>query len=134
MRPPRRTLPLGPFRGKDGFRPSATVAPTGRPRRGLWALGATPPVFACGEALLLYFAPKAYRPRRARIADLPESWGFQLCVSEATCKPDCRVRVPLGAKSRRRRRPKAGAGGHRSEEHTSELQSLMRTSSAVFCL
>src|SRR3546814_8058800 len=28
-----------------------------------------------------------------------------------------------------------GAGpGHRSEEHTSELQSLMRTSYAVFCL
>src|SRR3546814_9855707 len=26
------------------------------------------------------------------------------------------------------------ANGHRSEEHTSELQSLMRTSYAVFCL
>src|SRR3546814_8394221 len=26
------------------------------------------------------------------------------------------------------------AMGHRSEEHTSELQSLMRTSDAVFCL
>src|SRR3546814_2980636 len=26
------------------------------------------------------------------------------------------------------------AAGHRSEEHTSELQSLMRTSYAVFCL
>src|SRR3546814_3407135 len=28
----------------------------------------------------------------------------------------------------------AGAGGERSEEHTSELQSLMRISYAVFCL
>src|SRR3546814_5136543 len=28
----------------------------------------------------------------------------------------------------------AGLGGHRSEEHTSELQSLMRISYAVFCL
>src|SRR3546814_5262161 len=28
----------------------------------------------------------------------------------------------------------AGRGGHRSEEHTSELQSLMRISYAVFCL
>src|SRR3546814_10064493 len=28
----------------------------------------------------------------------------------------------------------AGAGGARSEEHTSELQSLMRSSYAVFCL
>src|SRR3546814_9353459 len=27
-----------------------------------------------------------------------------------------------------------GGGGRRSEEHTSELQSLMRISSAVFCL
>src|SRR3546814_1757659 len=29
---------------------------------------------------------------------------------------------------------RGGAGGVRSEEHTSELQSLMRTSYAVFCL
>src|SRR3546814_1871225 len=29
---------------------------------------------------------------------------------------------------------KAGTTGHRSEEHTSELQSLMRISYAVFCL
>src|SRR3546814_5198120 len=32
------------------------------------------------------------------------------------------------------RRRGAGAGGVRSEEHTSELQSLMRISYAVFCL
>src|SRR3546814_2330705 len=32
------------------------------------------------------------------------------------------------------RKPPAGAGGGRSEEHTSELQSLMRISYAVFCL
>src|SRR3546814_10310839 len=31
-------------------------------------------------------------------------------------------------------RPGAGEGGGRSEEHTSELQSLMRISYAVFCL
>src|SRR3546814_6873578 len=30
--------------------------------------------------------------------------------------------------------PGAAASGHRSEEHTSELQSLMRISYAVFCL
>src|SRR3546814_9134282 len=110
-----------------------------------------------------------------------------LCLSEAPGKPERRVRVPLGAKSRRRRRPRADAGGHshpralvpaappladarlqpgnssrrisagrkksyfckdgfaacaamnsrtcgRSEEHTSELQSLIRISYAVFCL
>src|SRR3546814_1971889 len=32
------------------------------------------------------------------------------------------------------RRAVLGAGGARSEEHTSELQSLMRNSYAVFCL
>src|SRR3546814_3875435 len=30
--------------------------------------------------------------------------------------------------------PDVGGAGHRSEEHTSELQSLMRISYAVFCL
>src|SRR3546814_8781124 len=41
------------------------------------------------------------------------------------------VRLAGGADQRRR----AGAtGGGRSEEHTSELQSLMRISYAVFCL
>src|SRR3546814_7626091 len=35
---------------------------------------------------------------------------------------------------RRRRHPADVAGVMRSEEHTSELQSLMRTSSAVYCL
>src|SRR3546814_4471969 len=34
----------------------------------------------------------------------------------------------------RRRRRALGAAGVRSEEHTSELQSLMRISYAVFCL
>src|SRR3546814_1914578 len=41
-------------------------------------------------------------------------------------------RVPGGQPVRRG--AGAGAGGRRSEEHTSELQSLMRTSYAVFCL
>src|SRR3546814_3896331 len=36
-----------------------------------------------------------------------------------------------GCRGRARRRRR---GGYRSEEHTSELQSLMRTSYAVFCL
>src|SRR3546814_1767012 len=43
--------------------------------------------------------------------------------------------LPLSSMSRGRlRMPRAGAGGRRSEEHTSELQSLMRISYAVFCL
>src|SRR3546814_8314088 len=36
--------------------------------------------------------------------------------------------------SRSHGRARAGSNGHRSEEHTSELQSLMRISYAVFCL
>src|SRR3546814_9952445 len=42
--------------------------------------------------------------------------------------PSCR-----GAADRHRRSP-SGNRPHRSEEHTSELQSLMRISYAVFCL
>src|SRR3546814_2251235 len=57
-----------------------------------------------------------------------------------------RARVPQAAGVLQRRVPAAGACRHRdhrpagrggllrSEEHTSELQSLMRTSYAVFCL
>src|SRR3546814_2761613 len=51
-----------------------------------------------------------------------------------------RCRVPLFAKQRGQRRLHVAGfiGGihrnHRSEEHTSELQSLMRISYAVFCL
>src|SRR3546814_5387519 len=46
-----------------------------------------------------------------------------------------RVRAPGGDRPLRAR-PRAGGGGpqrDRSEEHTSELQSLMRISYAVFC-
>src|SRR3546814_1889717 len=41
---------------------------------------------------------------------------------------------PAGGHDRRRRRRPHHSGGSRSEEHTSELQSLMRISYAVFCL
>src|SRR3546814_3919536 len=47
-------------------------------------------------------------------------------------------RQRAAGRERRRDRPAAGGagpgGGGRSEEHTSELQSLMRISYAVFCL
>src|SRR3546814_12678609 len=55
--------------------------------------------------------------------------------------PDPRTRHPRAARSRHQRpcRPQERAGAcraflRRSEEHTSELQSLMRISYAVFCL
>src|SRR3546814_4863715 len=48
---------------------------------------------------------------------------FPACSDEP-----CRVRHPLHGRAQGRR------CGSRSEEHTSELQSLMRISYAVFCL
>src|SRR3546814_7263376 len=50
---------------------------------------------------------------------------------------DARVCARAGADHRQVRARRTAAGGdrdHRSEEHTSELQSLMRISYAVFCL
>src|SRR3546814_9403002 len=41
---------------------------------------------------------------------------------------------PVAPAGQRRQREAGGEPGHRSEEHTSELQSLMRISYAVFCL
>src|SRR3546814_8668704 len=84
--------------------------------------GECPPASACGGCLLLYFAPKACRSRRAADRGLAGEPDFlSLLVDRRASRT--RVRMPLGAKSRRR-----------SEEHTSELQSLMRISYAVFCL
>src|SRR3546814_2178243 len=50
--------------------------------------------------------------------------------------PGLRAQPPLGrADGQPRRRPRQPLrAGRRSEEHTSELQSLMRISYAVFCL
>src|SRR3546814_12048069 len=64
--------------------------------------------------------------------------------SSASTRPDsCRARMNGGppstgawclATGRRRQHRRRRLGGGRSEEHTSELQSLMRISYAVFCL
>src|SRR3546814_10268974 len=47
---------------------------------------------------------------------------------------DADQRQPARARRAARGAAPAGGGGGRSEEHTSELQSLMRISYAVFCL
>src|SRR3546814_10169861 len=52
---------------------------------------------------------------------------LQRCADPGRGRPRL-VRVPAGARRR------DGPEGARSEEHTSELQSLMRISYAVFCL
>src|SRR3546814_9160510 len=47
----------------------------------------------------------------------------------------CSLAQPIRCARRAQYKPAAAASaGHRSEEHTSELQSLMRISYAVFCL
>src|SRR3546814_7252619 len=49
-------------------------------------------------------------------------------------KPLHRGRIGRAAPGKQRQPCKGANGGGRSEEHTSELQSLMRISYAVFCL
>src|SRR3546814_8060575 len=53
-----------------------------------------------------------------------------------TCPPDPQIESAQGAESSSTFEPSAGQQSDvvRSEEHTSELQSLMRISYAVFCL
>src|SRR3546814_5992405 len=55
------------------------------------------------------------------------AWGDQLAGYACNTSMTCRV-------SSQRPNPAALACARRSEEHTSELQSLMRLSYAVFCL
>src|SRR3546814_10750484 len=54
---------------------------------------------------------------------------LMLPISLVERRNDARDRVPT-----RNRQARFGQARNRSEEHTSELQSLMRISSAVFCL
>src|SRR3546814_12986596 len=53
----------------------------------------------------------------------------------SSLNPDrAHARIQLFSRTRHPSRTRAPPGGGRSEEHTSELQSLMRISYAVFCL
>src|SRR3546814_2638818 len=76
-------------------------------------------------------------PRRSLDASPPEAAWREGCRARLTSRDSCR------ADPQRRARLPDGLGFHarpadsrrsRSEEHTSELQSLMRISYAVFCL
>src|SRR3546814_6579024 len=74
------------------------------------------PVVAAGPA----------QPARTAAAELAGSTGTAVVIGPAHAERGDRA---AGARGQR-----AADGPHRSEEHTSELQSLMRTSYAVFCL
>src|SRR3546814_6664640 len=83
----------------------------------------------------------AIRPLQpGRQADRPQHWRFPAVGAEKADRPrarhigECR-RARADRLSRRQfRRQRRHAARARSEEHTSELQSLMRISYAVFCL
>src|SRR3546814_3619893 len=82
----------------------------------------------------LFFFFKQKTAYEMRISD----WSSDVCSSDLLARrrrPGAAARIGRRAHRQRRRRP--GGAGHRprrSEEHTSELQSLMRISYAVFCL
>src|SRR3546814_10024619 len=67
-----------------------------------------------------------------------EPWRALACRSPRNRAQDHRLlrdaHFLAGARGRKRRAPFAVVPSRRSEEHTSELQSLMRISYAVFCL
>src|SRR3546814_6294618 len=71
--------------------------------------------------------PRAPRPGVPRQAQGGRISRRHLCPDQHLSSAGCRVSVPSGCWSAAKRRA-------RSEEHTSELQSLMRISYAVFCL
>src|SRR3546814_8965758 len=80
-------------------------------------------LFRSGEA-----APAGGERRREEVAGARHAGDHRALEGS---RPD--ARASLGGRGRRlRARPRGGS--LRSEEHTSELQSLMRISYAVFCL
>src|SRR3546814_2423864 len=78
---------------------------------------------------LLFFFLMIRRPPRSTRTDtlFPYTTLFR-------SKPHRRQQEKITARQARRRRHRPGPSAARSEEHTSELQSLMRISYAVFCL
>src|SRR3546814_3051246 len=100
--------------------------------------------------LVCFFFFKQKTAYELRISD----WSSDVCSSDLADPPApaCAPHSPAGrrrpstsqpnrcgcaiwfATPKARRRPCRGSPRHRSEEHTSELQSLMRNSYAVFCL
>src|SRR3546814_5025450 len=63
--------------------------------------------------------------RTCRHPRIPIPWHFSFIAADT---------MPAASCYKSRPRLRSGSGGSRSEEHTSELQSLMRISYAVFCL
>src|SRR3546814_5797037 len=104
--------------------------------------------FTYGHALPLYDPlPTHRRPRRigidARVRRVDRAAFARAAAAEQRAareqhacngQPGQGQATPVIDSRARARSEAAGPGSHRSEEHTSELQSLMRISYAVFCL
>src|SRR3546814_7608540 len=113
-RPPRSTR-------TDTLFPYTTLFRSARPPEGSGSPAAIR-IRACG--------PARQRGRRSRVRPRPGDHLAQRVVA------DLPLQQPVADDPGRRRveLELAGDGEIRSEEHTSELQSLMRISYAVFCL
>src|SRR3546814_4142215 len=74
-----------------------------------------------------------FRSQRSRRARLPGLFCAPALPADLACA-DVRRRRTRSARTTTTRVAGEPAAGRRSEEHTSELQSLMRISYAVFCL
>src|SRR3546814_1540865 len=90
---------------------------------------------------LLFFFLRIRRPPRSTRTDtlFPYTTLFRSCIPAASSGPRPRAYRPAPPRPMRSSRraetgPASGRPRTRSEEHTSELQSLMRISYAVFCL
>src|SRR3546814_3458158 len=84
---------------------------------------------------LLRSPHRADRRPRAMVSAHPSPDDEQAGGEGRDARIGRRPRTKAGAAPARTRHPqRLGAQGGRSEEHTSELQSLMRNSYAVFCL
>src|SRR3546814_1994487 len=102
----------------------STISCTGRP---------TPAQGTTGEALAGSRYRDADRLASDRSSHFPcRSQGRPRCRMTKSHKESARTPLPRDAKGSSYRGYAPGSG--RSEEHTSELQSLMRISYAVFCL
>src|SRR3546814_14599202 len=90
----------------------------------------------CVLVVVFFFFLMIRRPPRSTRTDtlFPYTTLFRSCAGPQTLCREEEVETETQAGAALRLLRFQDRSGHRSEEHTSELQSLMRISYAVFCL
>src|SRR3546814_2318611 len=87
---------------------------------------------------MYFFFSSRRRHTRCALVTGVQTCALPICIREVSCttdaKPRCRIDLAIKLNSSHFRARNIDRYGGRSEEHTSELQSLMRISYAVFCL